>query len=174
MKLLLWCQLLYLFVNPILVGPKVEESEIRFQIVNAGLTVNGTLSGMEADILFDPQHPEQASIRASVPVKTIQTGISLRDKHLQKPDYFDAEKNPTITLTSKTIRKTGSGTYEGIFSLTMKGIQHDVKLPFTVSPKNEFIGNLKVNRLDYSLGKSSLILADEVAITIRAKLAEGS
>lgn len=174
MNVLLWCQLLYLFISPRVVGPAIEESEIRFQITNAGLTVNGTFSGLEADIQFDPQHPEQSSIQASIPVNTIRTGISLRDKHLQKPDYFDAEKNPKILLASKTIRKTGASSYEGIFALTMKGIQHDVKLPFTVSPKNEFAGNLKVNRLDFSLGKSSLILADDVTIIIRAKLAEGS
>lgn len=174
MKLLLWCQFLYLFINPILVGPKVDESEIRFQIVNAGLTVNGTLSGMAADIQFDTQHPEKASIQASVPVSTIKTGITLRDKHLQKPDYFDAEKYPAIILQSKTIQKTGQNSYEGLFDLTMKGIHREVKLPFTVSPANEFAGNLRVNRLDFNLGKPSLILADDVTITIRAKLTKGS
>ncbi|GAB3902987.1 hypothetical protein GCM10028803_30620 [Larkinella knui] len=155
-------------------GPTVEESEIRFQIVNAGLTVQGSLTGLEADIRFDPVHPEQASIRASVPVNTIKTGLSFRDRHLQKPDYFNAEQNPVITLQSKTIRKTGRDTYEGLFDLGIKAIHRDVKMPFSVSPKNEFVGNLQINRLDFDVGKSSLVLANEVFISIRVKVAGGS
>ena len=163
-----------LFASLIPFTTKVEESEIRFQIVNAGLTVHGTFSDLDASIQFNPEHPEQAQIRALVPVNTIKTGITLRDKHLQKPDYFDAEKYPTIVLQSKTIQKTGQNSYEGLFDLTIKGIHRDVKLPFTVSPANEFAGNLRVNRLDFNLGKSSMILADEVTIAIRAKVSKDS
>lgn len=153
---------------------KIAESEIRFEIKNAGLTVEGTLSGLAADIQLDPAHPEQAHIQASVPVSSIQTGISLRDKHLQKPDYFDAEKYPTIGLQSKAIRPAGAGKYEGTFDLTMKGMTREVILPFTLSAAHELRGQLQVNRLDFGIGKKSLVLSDNVVITIRVKLAEGS
>lgn len=153
---------------------KIAESEIRFQIKNAGLTVTGTLAGLEAAIQLDPAHPEQARVQASVQVSSLQTGISLRDKHLQKPDYFDAAQHPTITLRSKAIRPMGAGRYEGTFDLTMKGITREVKLPFTVSAAHELRGQLEVNRLDFGIGKKSLLLSDNVAISIRVKLAEGS
>ena len=153
---------------------KIAESEIRFRIKNAGLAVDGTLTGLEADIQLDPTHPEQARIKATVPVSTIQTGISLRDKHLQKPDYFDAEKYPTIILQSKSIRPAGAGKYEGVFDLTMKGTTREVKLPFTVSAAHELRGRLEVNRLDFGIGKKSLVLSDNVVIDIRVKLAAGS
>ena len=149
---------------------QVLTSEISFQITNAGLAVEGTLSGLEATVQFDPAHLAQASIRASVPVSTVQTGIALRDRHLQKPDYFDAEKYPLITLQSTAIRQTGAMQYEGTFTLTMKGISHEVKLPFTVSPAHELKGQLLLNRLDYHLGKSSIILSDQVKVNIRLKL----
>ena len=150
-------------------GP--TESEVRFQIVNAGLAVEGSFSGVEATIRFDPAHPELAHIRATAPVRTVQTGISLRDQHLQKPDYFDAEKYPAIVLVSKTIRKTGPDRYEGVFTLTIKGITREVSLPFTVSATHEFRGQLRLNRLDFDLGKPSLVLSNEVAVGIR--LVEG-
>ena len=150
---------------------QVRDAEIRFQITNAGFTVDGTLSGLEATVHFDPAHLEQARIRAAVPVNTIKTGISLRDKHLQKPDYFDAEQYPTITLQSTSFRKTGREQYEGVFTLTIKGISHEVKLPFTVSAAHEFRGNLRINRLDYNLGKKSLILSNDVTINLAATLA---
>ncbi|MVN78196.1 YceI family protein [Hymenobacter sp. HMF4947] len=149
---------------------QAPEAAIRFQIVNAGFTVTGTLTGLEATGQFDPAHLAQAHIQASVPVSSIQTGISLRDRHLQKPDYFDAEKYPTITMQSTSFRQTGREQYEGSFVLTMKGISHEVQLPFTVSATQEFRGSFRLNRLDYNLGKTSLILANDVTVSISGKL----
>lgn len=168
--LLAFSWLASLVANPLAGGHQGPPAEIHFQIVNAGLTVDGALTGLTATGQFDPAHPEQASVRASVPVSTIQTGIGLRDKHLQKPDYFDAEKYPTITMQSVSFRKAGGEQYEGTFTLTMKGISHEVKLPFTVSPAHEFQGQFRINRLDYNLGKSSLILANEVLIIVKTRL----
>lgn len=148
----------------------IAELDIRFQIKNAGLTVTGTFSGLNATIRFDPASPQQAFIRASVPVNTIKTGIGLRDKHLLKPEYFDAKKFPNVLLESVSIRKTGADQFEGTFKLTIKGTERQVKLPFTVSAANEFAGSLRLNRLDYGVGKSSLLLADDVDVSIRVKL----
>ncbi|RYE89185.1 MAG: YceI family protein, partial [Cytophagaceae bacterium] len=157
--LLSWLSWLALGAGP---PSKIVESEIRFQIKNAGLTVDGNLSGLEASIQLDAAHPEQARITASVPVSSMQTGISLRDKHLQKPDYFDAAKYPTITLQSKSIRSAGAGKYEGTFDLTMKGSTHEVKMPFILSAAHELRGQLEVSRLDFGIGKKSFILSDKV------------
>jgi polyisoprenoid-binding protein YceI len=150
----------------------IRESAITFRIRNAGITVNGTLDSLEADIRFDPSRPGDALIWASIPVSTIRTGIALRDRHLQRPDYFQAEKYPTIQLISKSIRKVALGRYEGLFALTMKGIERTVNLPFTYSPSGEFMGMLRLNRLDFNLGRPSLVLSDEVEIAILVKLAE--
>ena len=155
-------------------GQQVQEAEIRFEIANAGLTVDGTLSGLEATVQFDAGRLEQARIRASVPVNSIKTGISLRDRHLLKPEYFDAATYPTITLQSTAFRKMGPNQFEGFFILTIKGVRRDVKLPFTVSGTNEFQGRLSLNRLDYNVGQKSLFLSDKLVVTIRMKLAKGA
>ena len=146
---------------------QAAESAVRFQIKNAGLTVDGSFSGLTASVSFDAAHPEQARIEGSVPVSSISTGIGLRDKHLQKPDYFDAVKYPTIALQAKRVRATGRGQYEGMFALTMKGVTREVKMPFTVSATREFRGQLTLNRLDFGIGKKSFLLADNVLISIR-------
>ncbi|QJW90865.1 YceI family protein [Spirosoma taeanense] len=150
---------------------EIRESAITFRIQNAGITVNGTFEGLEADVQFDPDRLGNADIRASVPVSSIRTGIVLRDKHLQRPDYFHSEQFPRITLASKTIRRTGRGRYEGLFDLNIKGIEREVKIPFTYSADNTFGGSFRLNRLDFELGQSSLVLADEVEVQILVKLA---
>jgi len=162
-------ELLLLLSLQILGQVPPPEAAITFQIRNAGITVNGTLEGFESTVRFDPQHPEEAQIEASVAVSTIKTGIALRDKHLQKPDYFHAEQHPRISLRSQRIRATGPGRYEGTFLLRIKGVEKPVTFPFTVSKANEFAGNFQLNRLDFGLGNKSLVLSDVVAVGIRVK-----
>jgi polyisoprenoid-binding protein YceI len=173
MKLLLGLSwLCWLWVAAAAGGRQVPDADIRFKIANAGLPVTGTFSGLDATIRFDPARLEQAHIRASVPVSTLNTGIALRDRDLQKPTYFDAARYPTITMESTSFRKTGPSQYEGVFKLTIKDVQREVKMPFTVSADREFRGQLRLNRLDYHVGKKNLIMANNVDVSIRVKAAQ--
>jgi polyisoprenoid-binding protein YceI len=74
--------------------PATIQSSVRFSIRNAGLEVHGTIAGIEADISFHPDDLARSHMTATANPATLQTGISLRDKHLQRPDYFDVNKHP--------------------------------------------------------------------------------
>ncbi len=148
---------------------KVKSSAITFKIKNAGLTVDGTFSGLEADIQFNPLKPAEANITASVNTKSVNTGNDMRDEHIRKPEYFDAEKFPKITLQSTKIEKTGPITYKGTFNLTIKGATKEVIIPFNflkIPEKTEFKGSFSINRRDYGVGGSSISMADNATITL--------
>lgn len=152
---------------------KTTEALVKFSIKNAGLTVNGSFSGFSGDVLFSRESLAKSKITASVASATIKTGIEARDKHLKKEEYFDAAAFPLITMQSKFFAKAEDGTYRGYFKLTLKGITKDIMIPFKFEEKGQmaFIeGSIKLNRLDYKIGKSSLILSDEVIIDIKLKL----
>lgn len=143
-------------------------SSITFQIRNAGVTVNGSISGMKASIFFDENNLENSRISASVAVNTINTGIKKRDSHLQTDEYFDAKNHPEISMTLKSIKKS-SNWYNGTFDLTMRGITKSVQIPFTVKEEaghHVFSGALTLNRRDYKVGGRSMILSDDVRIAI--------
>ncbi|TAH20806.1 MAG: YceI family protein [Cytophagales bacterium] len=148
---------------------KVQNSSISFKIKNAGLTVDGKFGTAQASIVFDAVNFEQSSISASIEAKTIDTGIDSRDTHLRKADYFDATKYPQISMKSKKITKLANGTYEGFFDLMLKGVTKEVKIPFSYTENNNtatFEGSFTINRLDYGIGKSSWIMADNVTLKI--------
>ncbi|HEY0030464.1 MAG TPA: YceI family protein [Bacteroidia bacterium] len=156
-------------------GWKVKTSSITFKIKNAGLTVEGTFTGLEADIKFNPLKPEEGSIKASVNTKSINTGIEKRDNHLRQEEFFHADKYPKITLQSVKIEKTGPITYNGTFNLTMKGVTKKVIIPFTfmkLKDKTEFRGSFSVNRRDYGVGGSSMTMSDTANITIVVSVTE--
>ena len=154
---------------------KVKTSAITFKIKNAGISVDGSFTGLEADIKFNSLKPEEGSIKASVDTKTINTGIEMRNNHLSKPEYFDVEKYPKITLQSVKIEKTGPITFSGTFKLTIKNVTKEVIIPFNflkIPEKTEFKGSFSINRKDYGVGGSSLTLSDDVTVTILVDVTE--
>ena len=141
---------------------------VKFYIKNAGITVDGSLSGLAASVKFDENDLANSSIYATVKVATIKTGIDKRDEHLRSSDYFDVEKYPKITLKSSSISKSGKG-YLGNFDVTIKDKTKNIAVPFTFDNQGStgtFKGTLKLDRLDFGVGESSIVLSDDVKVKI--------
>ena len=154
---------------------KIKTSSITFKIKNAGLSVDGSFTGLVADIKFNPLKPEEASIKASVEAKTISTGIEMRNTHLSKPEYFDVEKYPRISLQSVKIEKVGPISFTGIFKLTLKNVTKEITIPFTfikTPEKTELKGSFSINRRDYNIGGKSFTMSDYATVTLIADLNE--
>ena len=147
---------------------KIDSTRIVFHISNAGLDVEGTITGIEGDIKFSKNKLNKSLFSATAKSETIQTGIKLRDKHLKKVDYFYTEKYPTIKITSKQITKSKDG-FESVCTITIKGVTRDIIIPFTFNQNNqqaEFKGSCSLNRLDFGLGEKSIVLSDTVDIDL--------
>lgn len=147
----------------------VKSSSVKFKIKNAGFTVEGALGDLKAKIQFDAAELGSSSIDATVSTKTINTGNGTRDGHLRAEKYFDAGKYPLISLKSNSFTKQGNDGYIGRFRLTIKKITKDVAIPFTYTENNgsgSFKGSFTINRQDYGIGSSSMIMADNVTIMI--------
>ncbi|MBC7426726.1 MAG: YceI family protein [Bacteroidia bacterium] len=144
-------------------------SSVTFKIKNAGFTVDGKFGAMSGTILFDPAKTTDNSIDVSINAESISTGNGTRDGHLKKKEYFDVATYPKISMKGTLIAKLTDGTYKGYFKLTLKGKTKDVVMPFTFSEsdgKGTFKGTLKINRLDYGVGGSSIVMSDDVNLSI--------
>jgi polyisoprenoid-binding protein YceI len=150
--------------------PKITKATVAFRIKNAGLNVNGTFGGFQGVLLFDPASPEKGSLTASVDAATVDTGIKLRNEHLRKPEYFDVAAHPRISLKSTRLAAKGGNAFTGTFDLTMKGNTRAVTIPFTFV-NGQFDGSFVIDRRDYGVGKNSLIMGDNVTITIQVQTA---
>ena len=144
---------------------------VNFRVINAGLEVEGTLKVKNANIIFDPENLQRASIHVSADPSSIETGIGIRDKHLRRSDYFDTNAYPEIQLRSKSFRKAGKNKFEGRFDLTIKSTTKEVTISFNRKKNGEvtiYEGDFEINRLDFNIGDESLTLDDTVHITVRA------
>ncbi|HVD97883.1 MAG TPA: YceI family protein [Cytophagaceae bacterium] len=144
---------------------------VSFKIKNAGIKVDGSFSGLQGTIVFDPKNLAQSSFDVSIKSATVNTGIEARDTHLKKEEYFNAVNYPTINFRSKKIEMTSSG-FVTTGTLSIKGKTKEIKIPFTFSENNGegiFNGSFTINRLDFGVGESSWILSDEATVVLAIK-----
>jgi len=150
----------------------LEPTTVNFIIKNAGLKVNCSMSGLDGFITIDPRNSSLIKIEGTIDPATIHTGISLRDNHLKKGDYFNVNEFPKILMASTQIKKSSHRRYVGNFDLTIKDTKKTIAIPFTLSSNDNVYllkGEFAINRLDFDLGESSMVLSDIVTVKIEFK-----
>jgi polyisoprenoid-binding protein YceI len=147
-----------------------ESHKIAFKIKSAMGMVDGTIGGLKGTVSFDAADPARSSMNVTLDLATVTTGNAKRDKDIKEEDtWFDIAKYPKIAFKSNSVSKTAAGyTVDG--QLTIKGTEKKVQIPFTfvdAATGGTFVGALKLNRLDYKVGKSSVMVKDTVEVTIK-------
>jgi polyisoprenoid-binding protein YceI len=153
----------------------VDSSSISFQIKNAGITVNGTFTGLAAEIDFNPKKLNSSLIVASVDASSVDTGIRIRNKHLRTSDFFHVDAYPQITMRSRNFQRKGEEQFLGIFTIHLKGKEDHVSFPFSFEKEEAYFifkGSFEINRNDFDIGDASILLDDMVQVTIWVKARE--
>lgn len=162
-----------------------EHSYVGFNVTHALLTqVKGKFREFNVDVTLDQADITKSTLKVSIPVKSIYTGVTKRDDHLRSADFFDVEKFPEIKFVSKKITKTGS-TLQVAGDLTIKGVTKQVVLPLKLAgPQRTSDGGVKIGvsgrlvikRSDFGMTWNTLIegvnaVGDEVEIEVNAEAA---
>ena len=148
-------------------------TSIIWNLASEGVTVNfelpsegtkGSFSGLRTSIDFDQKNSGTAKIIASIDVNTLNTGNDKKDKHLLSADFFNAEKYPTVSFSSSSIKATKDG-FIATGNLTMKDSTKTIEIPFTFSEDANgggiFKGKMTVHSGDYGVTKQSKEGKDE-------------
>ncbi len=123
-------------------------------------TVKGHFEVLSGQLELDEQQPENSWVEAQVDAASINTRDAKRDGHLRSPDFFDAEKYPTITFKSTKVTPLGNNEYRVTGNLTMHGItkEETFRAEYAGQVKDlygmqraAFTVSGKVNRKDYNL-----------------------
>ncbi len=148
--------------------PSDNGSSVKFVIKNFGFGVDGSFKNLKGIIIFDPADLKASSFKVTVDATTVNTGNGSRDGHLRKEEYFDAAKYPKISFVSDKIEKTEAG-YAATGTFTIKDKSKTVAIPFTATPQGNgylFIGKVQLNRRDFNVGGSSMILSDNLTLML--------
>ena len=144
-------------------------AKIGFSVKGPFGTVNGTFTGLQATVKFDPADLAGSSVSASIDAGTISSGIGMRNHHLKsEEEWLNTDKYPRISYKSTKIGKTGAG-FKAVGDLTLKGVSKPVEIPFTFTPNGGagvFKGEFSFKRLDFNLGKPGGSVGDVITITL--------
>ena len=145
------------------------KAKINFSVKGPFGTVHGSFSGLKSTIKFDEKDLGSSSVTATIDVKTISTGIGMRNHDLKSEEkWFNADKFPEITFRSHKIEKSEKG-FKAIGELTMKGVTKPAEIPFTFSNTGSsgiFKGDFNVNREEFNVGKKGGSVGSVVTISL--------
>jgi polyisoprenoid-binding protein YceI len=149
--------------------PVDNGSLVQFKIKNFGFSVPGSFTGLSGRIQFDPARLSEASFDVSIDVNSVNTDNEMRDSHLRKFTYLDAQNYPRIRLLSDRVTSTAQ---KGVFlfsgRLTIKDQTKNISFPFTAEGADggyHFNGVFSINRKDFDVGGTSTI-SDNVEISL--------
>jgi cytochrome b561 len=167
---------------PALAGPPVDgawildkaASQIEFTGTQTGKAFTGAFERFDATIVFDPADLASSRIEAAVDAGSARTGDRQRDAALPGAEWFAAAAYPAARFSSRAIRATGANAYEADGTLTIRGVEKPLTLPFTATIADGRAvadASVSLNRTEFGVGQGEEFATDkwvgyDVTVTI--------
>jgi len=140
------------------------KSRLDFEYRQMGVAVSGGFRRFDAEIRYDPAHPQAASAVVEVPVSAIDTGSPEGDQEAQGKDWFNAAGYPLARFESSSVKVLGPGRITLSGTLSIKGKRRAITVPVSVAVRPgqaSFDGSFGLKRTDFGIG-AGLWSDDEV------------
>ena len=167
-----------------------SHSHAQFSVRHMMITnVRGDFPQLSGTVELDEVDVTKSKVEATLATASIDTRDAKRDTHLKSADFFDAEKHPSITFRSTSIKKAGEGELSVTGDLSMHGVTKSVVLkvegptPPGKTPwggiKRGASATTKVSRKEFglewnaALETGGVLVGDEIKITLELELDPG-
>jgi polyisoprenoid-binding protein YceI len=151
-----------------------KRSSIGFSGTHAGNTFNGSFGKWSSSILFDPAQLATAKVVTLVDLTSARTGDRTYDSTLPQADWFNTKSLAQARFETTKITSLGNSRYEAAGTLTLRGKQVPVVMPFTLAINgNQAVmrGATTLKRLDFDIGRQSDPTAAWVSPEIKVTIA---
>lgn len=155
-----------LFVQTVWTTDK-NHSQLHFSAMHFGIThIAGVFHQFEVSMKSEKGDFSDAQIEMIADVKSIDTDVEMRDNDLKSPNWFDAEKFPTLVFKSTSFTKVKNNKYKLKGNITIHGVSKSIEFDVTFNgwavtmTKKQTAGFTvrgKLNRSDFSLGKDPIL-----------------
>jgi polyisoprenoid-binding protein YceI len=154
-----------------------SHSQVLFTYNHLGFSnITGRFGDLQGQIVYDPADAAKASVKITVPIATVSSGVADMDAHFKRDDLFDATKFPTATFESTSVTANGERTLRVVGDLTIHGITRETGFDVTINKLGEHpmrkvpaagfdaVGTIK--RSDFGVDKYVPNIPDEVTIRV--------
>jgi polyisoprenoid-binding protein YceI len=159
-----------------------NHSRLGFAVTHFSISeIDGNFRDFKATINAPNADFSDASVDLSASIASLNTDVEQRDKHLKSPDFFDAEKFPTLTFKSTSFKKITDKKYQLTGNLTLHGVTRPVTLDVVlngtiVNPQSQkTVAGFKItgslNRTDFGIasGFPATAVSDDIQILANAE-----
>jgi polyisoprenoid-binding protein YceI len=137
----------------------------------------------EGTLEFDAADPARATVKVTIPLATLSTGVPGLDEHFRSRDFFDTARFPTATFKSTRVEKgTSAGHLKVVGELSLHGLTRPVTLDVTIvkvgtNPRTSlatigFEATTTLKRSDFGLGAYVPQVSDEIRMQIITQAVE--
>jgi len=164
------------FAAPVSYGVEANHTFPRFSYTHLGFTTQQSRFDKTTGTVVYDKEGRTGSVDITIDTRSVSTGSTLFNQHIQAEDFLDTANYPTVTFKSTKVNFDGDKPVSIEGDLTMKGITKRVTLTvtrFLAAPhpiqKKDTIGadaHTMVKRTDFNMGKYAPAVSDEVRIDI--------
>jgi polyisoprenoid-binding protein YceI len=137
----------------------------------------------EGTLEFDQANPGKSSVKVTIPLASLHTGVPALDDHFRSKDFFETAKFPTATFTSTRVEQAAAADQLKVAGdLNLHGVTKPVMLdvtlikigtnPRTNLPTVGFEATTTLKRSDFGLGKFVPQVSDEIRMQVISQAVE--
>jgi polyisoprenoid-binding protein YceI len=148
------------------------QSEIRFQVKQSGVPVEGRFARFDAQLTLDPKAPQTGSVTVSIDSASASVGFAESDAELPGAQWFNVARFPRAVFQSSAIRGLGDGRFQAAGKLALKGVTQDLVVPVAIVQAGGVAtatGEFVVRRLDFRIGEGEWADVSLVANDVRVR-----
>ncbi|MEN3975263.1 YceI family protein [Emcibacter sp. SYSU 3D8] len=146
------------------------KSSLTFTATQLGQEFTGRFPRFAADLTLDPSDLARATLTASVDLSAIDAGDKQRNEALPGSDWFDVADHPRATFRSRKIVKKDDRRFEATGVMSIKGIERQVTIPFTLTPDGDraaIKAGFSITRTDFKVGDGQWATGQWVGLDVR-------
>jgi polyisoprenoid-binding protein YceI len=157
-------------------GVEPNHTYANFSYNHMGLSTQiSKFSKTTGTIVYD-KAARTGAVDVTIDMKSVETGSTVFNGHIQGADFLDTEKFPTATFKStkvvfegdKPVSIDGNLTIKGVTKPVTLKVSHFANMPHPMLKKDAIGANASVvvKRSDFGAGKYAPLVGDDVTITI--------
>ncbi|MFQ5431813.1 MAG: YceI family protein [Nitrospinota bacterium] len=174
---------LLFFASPALADSYVIDpahTQIGFSAKHMVITnVKGRFKEFSGGFDFNEKTKKLENAALDIAVKSIDTDVEKRDKHLRSPDFLNVEQFPKITFKQKAAGVTQDNGMWVTGDFTIRGVTREIRLEgeflgavtdFQGNRRAGFTATGEINRFDYGLNWNKLLELGGAIVSKKVKL----
>ncbi len=149
-------------------------SRIGFIASGGGATLNGQFNAYDATIRFDPEKPQTMFAKVKIDMASVTSDNPQYDDTLKSADWFNVESHPHALFESNDASPDGGGGFLLNGTLTLRGLQHQIQLPFTFERRPDGTAVVEastdISRSAFQVGPTDGMVGSAVSDTVTVVL----